>query len=223
MAPTVVTVTTTSGITGIADPAETAMDPANGNVLTNSGRTLILVDNTDSAAHWVTFKTSLTEQGLAVKHERVSVGGWRQGMVHGLHHDRVRVAAAGRCRLGADAACRAGPVNHHVDGDDRRGRVRGGSHLCEHLRGIGRVSERPGDHDRVNVDDHHPIARVGGGLERLVCVRDAGRRDNVHPAAGRRCADRAGHGLVLTAPPSSGGAAAPAGTALVKLKVIEPA
>ncbi len=73
MAATAIASTRLNGLTGVADPAGTAMDPTNGNVITNTGQTQILVDNTDTASHVVTFHTSETVEGLAVSNLDVTV------------------------------------------------------------------------------------------------------------------------------------------------------
>ena len=50
----------------MADPTPTALDATNGNSCTNSGQTLLRVQNTDTASHVVTLITPVTEGGLAL-------------------------------------------------------------------------------------------------------------------------------------------------------------
>ena len=50
----------------LADPTPTAIDTTNGNVITNSGMTILRVQNTDSGSHTLTLLTPVTEDGLAL-------------------------------------------------------------------------------------------------------------------------------------------------------------
>lgn len=72
MARTILPVTKASRA-GVSSPTEQAGDTTNGNVVTNSGRTIITVRNADTTSHQVTFRTPGTVDGLAVADRQVTV------------------------------------------------------------------------------------------------------------------------------------------------------
>ena len=59
---------------GVADPSESAGDAVNGNVISNTGKTMIKVHNADgSNPHSITFVTPGTVDGQAVADRTVSI------------------------------------------------------------------------------------------------------------------------------------------------------
>ena len=58
-----------------ADPTNTACDAINGNITVNTGATCFRFDNTDTASHTVTFTTILSQDGLALADEVVTIAG----------------------------------------------------------------------------------------------------------------------------------------------------
>jgi hypothetical protein len=59
---------------GVAQPAQTASDAANGHsLLFNDGRVIVEVQNTNAAAKTVTFETPATVGGFAVADNTVSI------------------------------------------------------------------------------------------------------------------------------------------------------
>ena len=222
MPPTAITSALTNGITGIADPAEVAMDPVNGNVITNSGGTLILVDNTDSVAHYVTFKTALTEQGLAVKNARVSVAGTSKQWFT----DFTTAVFGSQLLVGVDSALTppAAPVPATATSG---GTVLAGVYgvqvtyvnlYGETVASVNGPVTTSGSTSTITIPSPVSVTDANGWYAYVTQV--GGTTFTRQQTVGAPTA--LGTPLVLTAPPSSGGAVAPVGTALVKLKVIEP-
>jgi len=222
MAPTVIASTTTNGIAGVADPAEVAIDPVNGNVFNNTGGTLILVDNTDSAAHWVTFKTMLTEQGLAVKHERVlapAAAKW-------WYTDFSTAVFGSQLQVGVDSALLP-PVVPAPTTAGTGGTVLAGVYgvevtyvnlYGETVASVNGPVTTSGTTSTITIPSPPSVTDANGWYAYV--TQAGGTTFTRQQVAGAPTA--LGTNLTLTAPPSSGGAAAPAGTAMVKLKVIEP-
>jgi hypothetical protein len=222
VAATAIASTLITGIIGTADPAEVAMDPVNGNVITNTGQTLILVDNTDSAAHWVTFKTALMEQGLAVKNERVSVAAatkqWFTNFTTAVFGSQLQV--------GVDAALIPAPApvpSTATSGGTVLAGVYGVQVTYTNLYGetvasVNGPVTTTGSTSTITVPSPPTVTDAIGWYAYVTQV--GGTTFTRQQTAGAPTA--LGTPLVLTAPPSSGGSVAPAGTVLVKLKVIEP-
>ena len=222
MAPTVIPVTVTNGIAGIADPSEVALDPVNGNVFTNSGGTLVLVDNTDSAAHYVTFKTMLTEQGLAVKNERVSI----PAATKQWFTDFSTSVFGSQLQVGVDSALLP-PVAPVPTTATSGGTILAGVYgvevtyinlYGETVASVNGPVTTTGSTSTITIPSPPAVTDANGWYAYVTQV--SGVTFTRQQAAGAPTA--LGTSLTLTAPPSSGGAAAPAGTALVKLKAIEP-
>lgn len=73
MPATAIASTHLNGIIPVTDPTPVAMDPVNGNLITNTGRTLVKVSNTDTASHVVTFHAVATMETLPVQNLTVTL------------------------------------------------------------------------------------------------------------------------------------------------------
>lgn len=72
MAATAVTVVR-STISGVADPTLVAADTVNGNSVPNIDGLILVLNNTDSGSHTVTFTTPVTHGGYAVADHTVTL------------------------------------------------------------------------------------------------------------------------------------------------------
>lgn len=222
MPATPVTSTKLAGYAGTADPAAVAIDATNGSVITNTGRTLVYVDNTDSVPHLVTFVTPVSEGGLAVADKQVILAAgeakWFDKFGTDLFGSQLVVAV--------DAAL-APPTAPSLSTAASGGTVAAGTYGAEitYVNDNGEtVASAPASVTTTGSTSTITIsspAAVAGATGWYAYVTQAGGSTYTRQQTAG-LPTPIGTNLTLTAPPTSGGTTPPTGTALVKVKALEP-